>query len=268
MASATCTSDIITVVRDPCRPLGKKFGFNSNGEITKEPAVSISIGEANQHHVKDVDALAALLANVSEDIHAAIINSAFPLIPDGTPFLIMSESELEKRGIKRHDKLIKWPVTIHYNGEDWLVVGRFKEHTSPSAWILLDRDVDKHTPKEYAELDYDGWLVEVDKLIPGILKCARLRAHSSSARVSYNGKQVGGGNGHTWIQVANPEDINRLRTAVKARALDFGMAWPKPKHSRTTGEVIAQDVVSIIDWSVFTTGRLVFVGKPWVCDAV
>jgi hypothetical protein len=128
--------------------------------------------------------------------------------------------------------------------------------------------VDEHTPKHFANLDYDGWLAEADKLLPGLLKCARLRAHSSSARVSFQGKPVGGGNGHTWIQVANPSDIRRMQTAVKARALDLGMAWTKPRHSSTTGEVVGQDIVSIIDWSVFNKGRLVFVGKPETRDAI
>ncbi len=159
-------------------------------------------------------------------------------------------------------------MTLDYNGEDWPAIGRFIEHQAPSSWLLLDRDVDEHTPNKYANLNYDGWLTEVNKLLPGILQCARLRAHSSSARVSVNGKPVGGGNGHTWIQVANPDDIKRIRSAVKARALDLGMAWTKPRHSKSTGEVVGNDVVSIIDWSVFTTGRLVFVGKPEVRDAI
>jgi len=261
-------SDIITVVRDPSRPLGKQFGFGSDGKLIKKSAVTVAVAEAVQHHVPDVTAMENLLANVAEDSHAAIINSIFPLIPVDEPFLILSEKKFRKAGIERFDPLVAWPATVSHEGQDWSALGRFKEHTAPSSWQILDRDVDEHTPKYYAELDYDGWLAEVEKLLPGLRQCARLRAHSSSARVYINGKPVGGGNGHTWIQVANPADIKRLRSAIKARALDLGMAWAKPRRSKTTGDVVGRDVVSIIDWSVFTTGRLVFAGKPEIQDAV
>jgi hypothetical protein len=147
-------------------------------------------------------------------------------------------------------------------------LGRFKEHTAPSSWLLLDRDVDEHTPKSYADHDYEEWLTGVDKLLPGVLQCARLRAHSSSARVSCQGSPVGGGNGHTWIQVVNPADIDRMRAVVKARALVLGMTWLKPRRSRTTDEVVSHGIASILDWSVFTTGRLVFAGKPEVNHAI
>lgn len=261
-------SDIITVVRDPKNVLGKQFNFNTDGTINKQSTVHLSVGEAVQHHVPNVEELEKLLASVAEDSHAAIINSVFPLVPVGTPFLILSENEFLKHDIKRHDNSISWPVEINHAGANLQALGRFKEHSAPSSWVLLDRDVDSHTPVHYAKLSYDEWLTEVDKLIPGVLQCARLRAYSSSARVSVNGTPTGGGNGHTWVQVANPEDINRLRSTVKARAIALGMSWAKPRSSNTTGEVVGQDIASIIDWSVFTTGRLVFVGKPEVHNAI
>lgn len=264
----TSSHDIITVIKDPRHVLGKQFSFDSDGEIDKNSKVTVSIAEAIQHHVSNVEALENLLAEVSDDSHAAITNSAFPLIPIGVPFLILSEWEFKKRGIKRSENSITWPVSIEYNGKSWLALGRFKEHTSPSSWLLLDRDVDEYTPKHYTELSYDDWLIEVNRLLPGVLGCARLRAHSSSARVSYQGTPVGDGNGHTWIQVEKPDDINRMRSAVKARALAMGMAWSKPRYSRDTSEVIGHGFATIIDLSVFTTGRLVFAGKPEVCDAI
>jgi hypothetical protein len=262
------TSDIITVIRDPGRTLGKRFSFVGGGTVSKAPAVFVSVGEAIQHHVPNVEAMEKLLAEVAEDSNAAIINSAFPLVAVGMPFLILSENEFKKRGIRRDDASVSWPVSIRHDDADWPALGRFKEHTAPSSWQLLDRDVDEYTPKHYAELDYEGWLAEVEKLLPGLLQCARLRAHSSSARVFFQGKPVGGGNGHTWFQLSNPADIDRMRSAVQARALDLEMAWVKPRHSRTTGDVVGKGVATIIDWTVFVSGRLVFAGKPEVRDAI
>lgn len=120
----------------------------------------------------------------------------------------------------------------------------------------------------YANLGYDDWLAQLEKLLPGITQCARLRAHSASARVSVDGRPEGGGNGHTWIQVANPDDIDRMRTTIKARALDRELAWTKPRISRETGEIVGRDIATILDWSVFTRGRLVFAGKPVVRHAI
>lgn len=264
----TGTHDIITVVRSLKGPIGKQFRCDSDGTIHKKSEVTLGIAEAVQHHVPDVEALEKLFLGVSEDSHKAIINSAFPSIPIGTPFLILSEKKLLEYGIKRSDKSVIWPVTLDYSGQEWLALGRFKEHMSPSSWLLLDRDIDEHTPKHYAELNYEEWLAEVDKLLPGVLGCARLHAHSSSARVSYQGNPAGGGNGHTWIQVKDPADIGRMRSVIQARALVLGMTWPKPRRSRKTGELIGHGIASILDWSVFTTGRLVFAGKPEVCDAL
>lgn len=259
--------DVITVIRDPKHTLGKKFRFEPDGvAVRKDSNVLLSFGIAVQHQVPDINALEKLIADVAEDQHAAIVNAGFPGVPIGQEFLILSEKELLRHGYTRDDIVKNGPATIKYLDKEYLAVGRFKECVSPSSWILLDRDVDQYTPAQFAELDYGGWLTELDKLLPGISRCARLRAHSSSARVSVAGMPVGGGNGHTWVQLANAIDVLRLRSVVKARAIAMDMTWKKPKRSRTTGEIVNYDVVSIIDWSVFTPGRLVFVGKPVLED--
>ena len=261
------SSDIITGIRDPRNNLGKRYSFESDGvTVRKDSNVLLSFGIAVQHRVADISALKELIGEVAEDRQAAIINSGFPGIPIGQEFLILSENELLTHGYTREYIVKNGPVTIKYLGKEYLAVGRFKECIAPSSWILLDRDIDEHTPPHYAELDYDGWLMGVDKLLPGISKCARLRVHSSSARVRVAGVPVGGGNGHTWVQLANAVDVLRLRSVVKARAIALDMTWKKPKRPRTTDGVVAYDVVSIIDWSVFTPGRLVFVGKPVLQD--
>lgn len=214
--------DIITEINDPLHVLGKQFSFTAEGKIGKKSAVSISVAIAIQHHVPDVVALEQLLARVSEDSHAAIINAAFPLIAIGQPFLLMSEDEFAKHGINRHDKSVQWPVKIDYAGKDWLALGRFKEQTAPSSWQLLDRDIDEHTPPHFAALDNDGWLAEVDKLLPGISKCARLRVQSSSARVSVAG--VIALSYHGVIVLLQGDDMDALTFEKKLYKV-FGV-WP------------------------------------------
>jgi hypothetical protein len=260
--------DIITLVRDPYNILGKLFSFGANGNVVKQAAVTVAFAEATQYSVPDVAAMEQLLATVAEDPHAAIINSAFPLVPVGQLFLILSELELAKLGFKRNDKALTWPVMLTDKGCTYTALGRFTEHTAPSSWVLLDRDIDEHTPPQFANLSYEDWLVAVDKLLPGIISSARLRAHSSSARVTFDGgKPAGGGNGHTWVQVADPADIERMRQSILPRAMTMGMAWLKPKRDRKTGEICGRSPTTIVDPSVFVQGRLVFAGKPEVSHA-
>jgi len=255
--------DTITLVRDPSNILGKRFSFDVNGNVVKQAAVSPAFAEATQYHVPDAATLQQVLSMVVEDPRAAIINSSFPLVPVGQPFLILSELELAKLGFKRYDKALTWPVALTFQGRTYPALGRFTEHTASSSWVLLDRDIDEYTPSEYASLSYQDWLCAVDKLLPGILSCARLRAHSSSARVTFDGgKPAGAGNGHTWVQVVNPNDIDRLRRSILPRAMTMGMAWLKPKRDRRTGEICGQSPTTIVDPSVFVQGRLVFAGKP------
>lgn len=258
-------ADVITLIRDPNRPLGKRFSYDkSTGKVVKNSSVAVTSGIAIQHHVPDVETLRDVLQEVSNDSHAAIINARFPLIDIGVEFLVHSESRFAELGIKRNDNTQTWPVDLDFKGNTYPALGRFKEHTAASSWILLDRDIDEHTPVEYARMNYNEWLSAVDQLLPGILNCARLHAQSSSARVYLDDNPQGGGNGHTWIKIANPDDLERMRKAIPVRALELGLAWKKPKISKSTGSITGHSIATIIDWSVFTPGRLVFVGKPEV----
>ena len=265
LPNQTITRDVITVIRDPNNPLGKRFSHDkATGKIMKDSAVSVSYGIAIQHYVPDVETLRDVLQGVSNDSHSAIINACFPLIGVGEQFLIQSESRFAALGVNRHDTTQTWPVEMEFDGKTYPALGRFKEHTAVSSWVLLDRDVDAHTPERFANMDYGEWLEAVNQLLPGVLNCARLHAQSSSARVYFNGEPQGIGNGHTWLKIANPDDLARMRQTIPAHALELGMAWNKPKHSRATGEIVGNSIATIIDWSVFTPGRLVFVGKPQV----
>lgn len=264
-AQAQAGADIITVIRDPNNPLGKRFSYNkATGHIEKESAVSVSYGLAIQHHVPDVESLRRVLQEVSDDSHAAIINGRFPLVPVGEEFLILSESRFAGIDIERANTSQAWPVDVEFNGTSYPALGRFKEHTAATSWLLLDRDIDAHTPERFAQMSYDEWLAAVDQLLPGVLNCSRLHAQSSSARVYFDDQPQGGGNGHTWVKIADPGDLDRLRQATPARAVEMGLAWNKPKYSRSTGEIVGGSIATIIDYSVFTPGRLVFVGKPEV----
>lgn len=256
---------IITVVRDPGNPLGKQFMFTADGKVTKKASVNVSFGMAVMHRVDTPEEFAALLEQVGQDPHAAIINSSFNGIEIGEKFIILSATEIEKRtGIASDNRPKQQGVhQISYDGKTYKAVGRFKENVRPSSWQLFDRDIDKHTPAQYAGLTLEGWTDAVGKMVPGFAGVTYCHAASTSSRVYNAGIAVGAGNGHVWVKFANPDDVERFRTAVMVSAAQAGMTWLKPRYSRQEpGKVIGHSLTTIVDPSVFTPGRLIFVGKP------
>lgn len=258
---------VITVVRDPEHVLGKRFDTNPDGSISKTSNVCLSLGIAVQHHVATHDALAELLKSVGDDPHAAIINASFGDIEIGEEFIILSEKEIEKRlGIPTGDRERQQDVhSVEHNGKKYKAVGRFKENVRPSNWQLLDRDVDSHTPEKYLGLSTEPWLTALAPIISGVDKVSYVETPSSSSRVSRDGKPVGQGNGHVWVYVADPADIERFRSGLIIRAAQAEMTWLKPRYSRTeVDKVTGNSLTTIVDASVLTPGRLVFDGQPTV----
>lgn len=264
-------SAVITVVRDPNHKLGKRFALDSDGIVSKKSAVHLSFGIAVQHDVPTPESFVELLNKVGADPNAAIINASFDGIPVGEEFAILSEREFEKRlSIPCSDREKQKGVhTIEHDGKNIKVVGRFKENIRPSSWQLLDRDVDAQTPAEFATLSDVEWLSALAKILPGIDQVTTVSTRSTSSRVMRDGEAVGGGNGHVWIKLDNPDDAERVRAAIIFRAAQSGLTWLKARFSRTEpGKVVGQSLTTIIDPSVWTPGRLVFIGKPVVGDGL
>ena len=231
----------------------------------------MSLGIAVMHQVETHEDFAALLKEVGEDPHAAIINASFDGVEFGEEFIILSELEIEKRlGIPRADREKQKGVhELTLDGKRYKAVGRFKENVRPSCWLYLDRDIDTHTPQKFATLSFDEWLTEIGLMLPGFAGISYCRTDSSSSRVLRDGVAVGGGNGHTWFKVFDPADIERFRTAIMVCAAQVGKTWLKPRNSRREpGKVVGQSLTTIIDPSVFTPGRLIFIGKPVVSEGL
>lgn len=258
----------ITVVRDPEHHLGKRFDKNADGTVSKKSAVNLSFGIAVMHRVETHADLAKLLVEVGDDPSAAIINASFDGIEIGEEFAILSEREIEKRlGIPGSDRA--GIHQIEYAGKLMTAVGRFKENVHPSNWQLLDRDIDEHTPEQYRNLTTAQWLQTMAAIIPSVDQLSYVETPSSSSRVLLDGKAVGAGNGHVWVYVDDPTDIERARTAILDRADQADMTWPKPRFSKLEeGKVVGNNLNTILDPSVWTAGRLVFDGQPAVGDGL
>ena len=265
------SSAIITVVRDPDRPIGKRFTRNPDGTVSKQSAVNVALGIAMMHRVDTHDELAAILAKVGDDPHAAVINASFDGIEVGEEFAILSEREIEKRlGIPKTDRFRQKGVhELKIDGKELKAVGRFKDNVRPSCWQILDRDIDSQTPPEYADMSFNEWLSALSRILPEFSAVSYVRAPSTSSRVLVDGKAVGVGNGHLWIKVSDPKDVERMRVALLVGAARAGMTWAKPRMSKKEpGKVVGQSFATIVDPSVWTPGRLVFIGKPVVSEGL
>lgn len=262
---------IITVVRDPKHMLGKNFTLEPDGKISKHSNVCVTFGFAVMHLVETHDQLAKLVQQVGDDPQSAIINSAFSGIEIGEKFIILSEQEIEKRlGIPKSERNKQNGVHfITHEGVEYKAIGRFKENVQPSCWQFFDRDIDKHTPEKYAVMQFDEWLIALSQILQGSLDVSYCRVGSTSSRVLKEGKPIGMGNGHVWVKVKEPHDIERFRSAVLVAAASAEMTWLKPRYSRSKSDnVVGQSLTTIIDPSVFTLGRLIFIGKPIVSEGL
>lgn len=250
------TADIITVVFDEKNLLGKQFSLNAAGEVEKKAAVSISRGIACQFYVPDLDTLEAVLRLVSENPHAAIINSGWRPVPVGKPFVFISKKTLKAMNLEED------AITTDQGMQAF---ARLKVHATPSSWQVMDRDEDKFTPDWAKKQSFEEWCLNVAKIFPGFDQLSMLGVGSSSVRVLLpDGTPVGGGNSHWFFMVDSPNDVERARAAIPARALQYELAWKKPHFSKTTGEECASGFATIIDASVWTPGRLLFEGSPSV----
>lgn len=262
---------VVTIVRSLSGPLGKRFDLRPDGTVHKESNVRLSVGLAVQHLAPTHEALAELLREIGNDPCAAIMNASFPEIPVGEEFAVLSEREIEERlGIPATDRAAQQGIhEIEYEGGTMKAVGRFKENVRPSSWQLLDRDVDSHTPPELASLSTKQWFAKLSSIVPGVDQASYVWIPSASARVLRDGKPIGGGNGHVWVDVLDPDDIERARSTILLRAMQAELSWAKPRYSRRSpGEVVGQSQTTIIDPSVWVPGRLVFAGKPTVGEGL
>jgi hypothetical protein len=257
---STPVGDVITVIFDLAHTLGKRFKVLPDGTVDKHAQVTTSWAAAMQFDCSAADDLAAVLRVVGTSPNAAVINSSFPAVPLEQEFRIASRKKISELFGPDAD-----PRAVHMfdpDGQMFTVLARVKEQTRVSSWQLLDRDIDEHTPQAMADAGFDDWLTMVDRILPGVYGTPRVVVPSSSARVVREGQPVGSGNGHVWVQVSDPADVERTRVTIIARAIALGLAWLKPRRSKTTCAVVGRGWATIIDPSVWTVGRLVFDGAP------
>lgn len=245
-------SEVLTVVLDQSL-LGKTFGL-VDGKVEKRSAVSITNAVACQFYVPSLEVLRDVLTLVAGDTNAATCNSGWKPVPVGELFNMVSRKALAEAELD--------PEAVHLV-DGVKTLARLKQHAAPSVWQIADRDVDAHTPPAFAAMTFPAWRIAMDQILTGFSTTACLRAHSSSARVQYaDGTPVGAGNGHVWIRVSNPDDLDRVRSVMLPRAAVALKLWQKPRLARDGSGVVGYGDATICDPATWVMGRLVFNGKP------
>jgi hypothetical protein len=261
------TADVVTMLLGATDSTGKyaapasKFFAANGSKVARQPANFVAV----QLHAPTAAAMRDILAAVSKLPSAAICNGRFPGLPvydlgalieasNSNPrtlmlacgFRIVSQERLSKLTAEERTGS---PVTV-----------RTKATTLPTSWIVVDRDVDELTPKEFAELNVEEWIAMLARFALGLDQAPRIETPSSSARVFRDGKALASGRGHIWIKTTahDYEVLVRARVALRDQLIADGKAWSRPdKNGRP-------QVRLPIDFATWTSCTMVYSGKPEV----
>ena len=235
----------------------KTYSLDDKGKIKKKAVASIVKGRASSVLVPDANSLKELIQRVADSKNLVICPGEFQnAIELGGDFNLLSQKEL---ATKLRCDLSDVPTgVVDFEGE--LYAARLKDGITQSSWILFDADNPEGMPKEWQDLSIGQRLELWETILPGISKCERVEARSSSERVTSG--EDNGRRSHAWIQITNPEQLDQLHAYLTLAIADKDVFFHSPRHSRKTGEVIGQDIRSVFDLSTFISGRLVFNSLP------
>ena len=251
------------------RPANKIVSATTGGGVKRGMAPHAGRYVTRTVGAPDVHALAAILREVGERADTCISLSLFKDTPEGE-FVVVPAKELAARlGVEEYDR--EALAGFHeIDGEP--TTARIKQSMALDSWILFDRDAVSDMPTELADLDFAEWREAVGLLFPGFDRAGCVVVPSTSTRVTVDGAPLASRACHVFVLIDDPADLNRAWRSAAARALiteyrGVPLGFPKPIHSRATGEVIGTSDWTIYDKSVAAVARLVFDGAPVVRGA-
>ncbi|WP_198374981.1 hypothetical protein [Neoroseomonas rubea] len=240
----------------------KSFVLGADGRMTKRAVAAVIEGQAVTRHVPDARAMASLLRIVTERADLALCAGAFHGAGRDT-FRLVSEEALARLAGGEVGRVAGG--IHHISGER--VAARLKRGIAPASWLLLDCDNPPGIPEAWAAMGIADRLAMLEPLIPGIARCERIEARSSSARVVRDGQPPGTAS-HAWVRVSDGAAIATLKAHVTVGMVTAGLSFPSPRFSRVEpGTVIGHQPRTVVDLAVWDTGRLVFCARPDVTGA-
>lgn len=252
--------DLITILEAP-GPIGKSFYRDNVGNIGKTSR-SVSSAKAWVRRISTVNEFHKLLCEISNNPCVALMLGWIPGTEDGQAFNFVPRTQYQNMaGLTERDLLP--PLWID-PGTGQRYAARLKSNVIGSSWIMLDRDTTDGMPKELAELNEEQWFSAMEKLLPGLIGAGYLIVPSSSSRVVINGQRNSTNNFHVFLQIDNPDDLERIGSAMLINSFSTRAGFRRPVLSTQTGEVHSYRPWSIFDPTTFSRERLCYEGLPTI----
>ena len=236
----------------------KIFSLDETGSLTKEAIANISEGRARRVHVPDAVSLVKILKSITERQDLVICPGVWHGSNAGQEYELTTEKCLcdlleDKIGKVRGG-------VIDHQGQ--LISARLARGIDYSSWLLLDADNPRGIPHNWAKMGIAERLQLWEPFVPGISRCERIEARSSSARVVKDG-DTPGARSHAWIRVSDPDKIPILKAHIQVQMVLHDRSFTFERRSRADPQkVIGLEHRSVFDLAVFDKGRLVFCAKP------
>ena len=248
---------------NPAR-VGKTYHLDKDKKLSKTAVASIAAGAATTIQATPAKMVAAL-KRAAESENTVIALDAFKGAAPGSPaaIKIVTESRLEYLTGGPIGEV--HPGFFQVKGQPYSA--RLKRLMNNSGWILLDGDCPEGMPPEWAKLSLPERLELFEAVLPGISTCLRIEYRGSSARVVETGAPEPGPT-HALIMISDPGKLDTLRVHAHIESVRKGLAFRSLRYSRKDpGKVIGYSWLTLLDWSVWGSGRLIFSAKPDVTGA-
>ena len=236
----------------------KIFSLDETGGLAKEAIANISEGRARRVHVPDAMSLVKILKSITERQNLVLCLGVWHGSQAGREFGLTTEKNLcdlldDKIGKVRGG-------VIDHRGQ--LISARLARGIDYSNWLLLDADNPPGIPHNWAKMGIAERLQLWEPFVPGISRCERIEARSSSSRVVKDG-DTPGERSHAWIRVSDPDKIPILKAHIQVQMVLHDCSFTFGRRSRADPQkVIGSEHRSVFDLAVFDKGRLVFCAKP------
>lgn len=264
MSGAPCLTVIASVAPDR---LGKRYVIGPDGALAKTVA-TITKGVATTIEATP-EALARSLAEAAELTNQVVVLGSFIGAKPGDPaeIHVVTESALVRlTGSEIGDPPPGAPGYFTVGGR--YVSARLKRLMDEPCFILLDCDSPVGMPPELSELDLDDRLYCLEPILPGISTCLRIQYRGSTSRVVNGSGALRPEATHAIIEISDPSRLDLLRSYLRVELVRQGLSFPSPRFSRREpGKIIGYSHLTLVDWSVWCAGRLIFNAAPDISGA-
>lgn len=246
---------------------GKTITKLVDGSLHKDPGILISGTVGQTRYIPTLEDFKNLYLEVSENSRCCIMLGRIKGTEDGKAFYVYAENDYRQL-LGKPSKLkapgIDLPGYYDDPKSGYRYAARIKRNVIGSTWCLFDRDIPVGMPEHLANLSENEWFAYMEKLVPGFIQAGKLIIPSSTGRVVIDGEKYSTRNFHVFVQIKDPNDLERTGSSILMNSVVHGVSFEKPKFSQSTGAVIAGQSCTIVDPTTFSRERICYEGKPIV----